>query len=297
MRIDDLEQSSNVEDRRGMGGVVKGGGLGIGAIIGLTLLGNVLGIDPRILIGGAEMVSRGTGSSQQQGRTGPAQDEMQVFVNRVLRSTEIVWSELYPRQAGTLNQRAQGQPYQPPRLVSFTQRTGTQCGVGEAAMGPFYCPPDATVYIDNAFFNEMRQRLGGGGQFAYAYVVAHEVGHHIQHKLGILNQVQQAKQRLNRLEQNRLQVRVELMADCLAGVWAHHFQTLGGVQRITQQDVDQALRTAAAIGDDSLQRGAGRPVQQESFTHGSAEQRMQWFSQGFQRGTMASCNTFQTART
>lgn len=288
MRLDDIEQSANVEDRRGMGGLVRTGGLGVGAVIGLTLLGNILGIDPRLLIGGAEVL---TGGRQQQasvqGRRGPAEDELQTFVNRVLRTTEIVWEREFPRQAGAINPQAEGQPYRPPRLVSFTQATPTRCGTGQSAMGPFYCPLDQTVYLDNGFFREMQRRLGGGGQFAYGYVIAHEVGHHIEHQLGILDRVNELKQRVGRKEANELSVRVELMADCLAGVWGFYNR-----DRLAPGEAEQAMRTASAIGDDNLQRGSGRPVQQETFTHGTSQQRVGWFMRGFRSGRMAECNTF-----
>ncbi len=283
MRDDDLRISTNVEDRRGMSGGAKGG-LGIGAVIVLTLIGWATGIDPSTLIGGAELVTGG-GQPQvaQQTRPGAPADEIGTFVARVLGETEDVWGQLLPQQAG--------RPYEKPVLVLFNGVTQSGCGTAQSAMGPFYCPIDRKLYLDTAFFQDMQRRMGGGGQFAYAYVVAHEVGHHIQNLVGLLPKVQQAEQTADKAAANGLSVRTELMADCLAGVWAktmnarHH--------NIDDNDLRQAVDTASAIGDDRLARQAGRAAVPDSFTHGSSQQRVQWLTTGFQQGTIQGCNTFQ----
>jgi predicted metalloprotease len=223
---------------------------------------------------------------QQQvstGPRGPIADDTGKFVARVLGSTEQVWSEVLPQQANVR--------YTKPQLVLFSGATRSSCGAAQAAMGPFYCPLDRKVYLDTAFFNEMQRRLGGGGDFAYAYVIAHEVGHHVQNLLGILPKVQEAQQRLPKREANALSVRVELMADCLAGVWANHSKD---AIHLDQNDIREAMTTASAIGDDALQKQAQGYAVPDSFTHGSSAQRQQWFNVGLQSGNVKTCNTFQS---
>lgn len=294
MRLDDIQEASNVEDRRGQGGFgggMPGGraGLGFGTIAVLTLAGWMLGIDPRILIGGAEIVSGGRSGpvvSRQSGppRQGSPQEEALFSeVRKVLQTTNDIFGQLMPQQAGVR--------YSEPRLVVFTQATRSGCGPADAGMGPFYCPPDQRVYIDLAFYEEMRRKLRADGDFARAYVIAHEVGHHIENILGILPKVQAAQQRLSRKEANALSVRVELMADCLAGVWGHHMQRQG---RLEPGDMEEGLRAASAIGDDTLQGRPGDLRHQESFTHGSSEQRMRWLQQGLRTGDIRQCDTFSS---
>ncbi|TCR61100.1 neutral zinc metallopeptidase [Bosea sp. BK604] len=291
MQWEDYRQSENLEDRRNGGGGFAGlpggrGGLGIGTMVVLGLVGWALGIDPRILIGGAEMLGVGRSSpptQESRPASGPPQDQMGRFVSAVLAQNEDVWTKVLPQQA---NKR-----YEAPRLVLFTRIDRSGCGTAQAAMGPFYCPEDRKVYLDLSFFQEMQRKLGGGGDFAYAYVIAHEVGHHIQNLLGILPKVNQMRQRISESESNALSVRVELQADCFAGVWAHNIQAMG---RIEQGDIDEAMRTASAIGDDRLQQASQGVVVPDSFTHGSSAQRTRWFMTGFRSGSLQSCNTFQT---
>lgn len=280
-------QSSNVEDRRGSGGVVGRGGLGIGTVIVLGLLGWALGIDPRLLIGGAEMVSRmrqGTQSPVVQPGT-PA-DNTGKFVSAILAGTETVWSEVLPQQKGIA--------YKKPMLVLYSGRTTSACGGAMAQMGPFYCPLDQKVYLDTSFFDDMKRRLGGGGDFAYAYVIAHEVGHHVQNLLGVLPKVQAAQQRAfsrgDTNQANQLSVRVELMADCLAGVWAANAENK--YRFLGPGDLDEAVRTAQAIGDDRLQKSAQGYTVPDSFTHGSSQQRVEWLNAGLKSGEIDTCNTF-----
>ncbi|MCA0423314.1 MAG: zinc metallopeptidase [Proteobacteria bacterium] len=294
MRLDDIEESTNVEDRRGQssggfgGGFGlpsrSGGGLGFGTLIILGIVAWVFGISPSILIGGAEMVNSTIGSrtSQQAPAPRPAggkSDADQQFVSRVLKSTETVFSEQLAKQ---LNVR-----YQPPRLVMFSGATRSACGSAQSAMGPFYCPLDKTVYLDTSFFAEMKNRLRAGGDFAYAYVIAHEVGHHVENQLGILPKVQEMQQRVGRKEANALSVRVELMADCLAGIWAHFNQT-----RLDMGDIEEALNAANQIGDDKLQKASQGYAVPDSFTHGSSAQRMEWFTRGYKSGQIRACDTF-----
>lgn len=287
MRWQDFRTSSNVEDRRGMG-MAGGGGLGIGAMVILGLVGWALGIDPRILIGGAEMMTGGGSGyqQQQQGRQGAPQDEMGRFVSAVLGNTEDVWKTVLPQQAN--------RQYQEPKLVLFTGQTRSGCGGAQSAMGPFYCPLDQTVYIDLSFFQEMQSRFRAGGDFAYAYVLAHEVGHHVENVLGILPRVQERQQQVSRTEGNQLSVRVELMADCLAGVWAHHSNQRW--QSLEQGDIEEAIRAAEAIGDDRLQKQSQGRVVPDSFTHGSSEQRMRWLTTGLKTGQVQACDTFRASR-
>jgi len=298
MRLDDMPESGNVEDRRGDGGGGFGGGgmpmgaggLGIGGILVLGIVGWALGIDPRILISGAEILTGGgqTTQYQQPSRptSAPVNDDMSRFVRQVLGSTEVQWKDIFQKD---------GQTYRAPRLVMFSGQTRSACGLAQSAMGPFYCPNDREVYLDTAFFNELERRFRGCSgkacQFSQAYVIAHEVGHHVQNLLGILPKVQEAQQRAaSKADSNRLQVRVELQADCFAGVWANHAEAQKSF--LDPGDVDAALQTASAIGDDTLQRKAQGTVVPESFTHGSAEQRKRWFMTGFKEGTVKACNTF-----
>ncbi|MBM1172638.1 KPN_02809 family neutral zinc metallopeptidase [Microvirga arabica] len=287
MRWQDFRTSSNVEDRRGMG-MAGGGGLGIGAMVILGLVGWALGIDPRILIGGAEMIAGGGSGyqQQQQGRQGAPQDEMGRFASAILGNTEDVWNTVLPQQAN--------RQYQAPKLVLFSGQTRSGCGGAQSAMGPFYCPLDQTIYIDLSFFQEMQSRFRAGGDFAYAYVLAHEVGHHVENVLGILPRVQERQQQVSRTEGNQLSVRVELMADCLAGVWAHHSNQRW--QSLEQGDIEEAIRAAEAIGDDRLQKQSQGRVVPDSFTHGSSEQRMRWLTTGLKTGQVQACDTFRASR-
>ena len=304
MKWEDFRQSDNIEDRRGEEGGGGGGGfsipmggggsggLGIGTIIVLGIIGYALGIDPRILIGGAEMVSGGRTQQVQQAparqqtassQRGSPNDQIGRFVSAVLAENEDVWSDVLPAQKGI--------KFVAPKLVMFDNQTQSGCGSAESAMGPFYCPVDRKIYLDTSFFNEMKQRFGGGGDFAYAYVISHEMGHHIENQLGILTKVQDAQQRAqSKAQANGLSVRIELMADCLAGVWAANADRKW--QILEKGDIDKAVATAQAIGDDKLQQASGRRVVPDSFTHGSAAQRTQWLQKGLDSGQIDSCNTF-----
>jgi predicted metalloprotease len=305
MRWDDFRRSDNVEDVREEGGggggggggfnlPIGGGGLGIGTIVVLGLLGWALGIDPSILIGGAEILTGGGSQYEQpldrQARPTPTRgapsDEAGQFVSAVLGSTEDTWTEIF---------RAGGQTYHPARLRIYSGQTPGCGGMAQAAMGPFYCPTDKRIYLDTSFFREIEQRFRGCSgkacQFSQAYVLAHEVGHHVQDELGILQKAQAAQQSAGgRAQTNRIQVRVELQADCFAGIWAN--QTEKKHPFIDPGDVDAALQTASAIGDDTLQRKAQGRVVPDSFTHGSAEQRKRWFMTGYQQGKVSACDTF-----
>lgn len=296
MRDDDLRASSNIDDRRGGSGMARGG-LGVGAVVVLTLLGWAFGIDPAVLIGGAEQATSGRapvvaeGAPAQPGaqpaaRAGAPDDEVGRFVARVLGETEDVWSRVLPEQTG--------RRYDPPVLVLFSAVTQSGCGAAQSAMGPFYCPLDRKLYLDTSFFQDMQRRMGGGGDFAYAYVIAHEVGHHLQNLVGVLPKVQSAQRETDQAAANALSVRTELMADCLAGVWANHMNERH--RNLDEGDLREATNTAAAIGDDRLARSGGRAAVQDSFTHGSSEQRVRWLMTGLRSGTIASCDTFQGAR-
>ncbi|WP_395666431.1 neutral zinc metallopeptidase [Methylocella sp.] len=290
MRWEDFRQSANVEDRRGdpqSAGMRGGGGLGLGAIVVLGLLGWMFGIDPRLVIGGAEMFNQATRGRQTQSEPQtPAKapsDEVGKFVSAVVAQNEDVWTDVLPKQTGV--------SYRPPRLVLYSGSTRSACGGASAAMGPFYCPNDQKVYLDTSFFRDMQRKLGGGGDFAYAYVISHEIGHHIQNLLGVLPKVQAAQARAgSKAQANALSVRVELMADCLAGVWAANAQKKYNI--LEPGDVEKAIRTAQAIGDDRLQGEAQGYVVPDSFTHGSAEQREQWLNTGLKTGDVNACNTF-----
>ena len=285
MKWEGNRESDNVEDRRGSGGgfpLPGGRGIGIGTIVIALLGGWLLGINPLTLLG----LLSGGGVPPAQVQQAPAQrppadDRLARFVSTVLADTEDVWHGVF-RQAGG--------SYQEPRLVLFRGATPTACGTGQAAMGPFYCPADQKVYIDLGFYETLQSRLGAPGDFAQAYVIAHEVGHHVQNLLGISAKVDQMRGRVSQAEYNRLSVRLELQADCFAGVWAHHAQNAR--QILEQGDVEEAMNAAAQIGDDALQRSSGGAVVPESFTHGTSAQRQRWFHAGMQQGSLKACDTF-----
>ena len=285
MKWEGNRESDNVEDRRGSGGgfpIPGGRGIGIGTIVIALLGGWLLGVNPLTLLG----LLSGGGVPPAQVQQAPAQrppadDRLARFVSTVLADTEDVWHGVF-RQAGG--------SYQEPRLVLFRGATPTACGTGQAAMGPFYCPADQKVYIDLGFYETLQSRLGAPGDFAQAYVIAHEVGHHVQNLLGISAKVDQMRGRVSQAEYNRLSVRLELQADCFAGVWAHHAQNAR--QILEQGDVEEAMNAAAQIGDDALQRSSGGAVGPESFTHGTSAQRQRWFHAGMQQGSLKACDTF-----
>ncbi len=271
--------SSNVEDRRGMGGGMAVGG-GLGALV-LGLLYMLLGGNPGDVTGGEPPPSNaGAPTTEQQ------TDAQSQWVSKVLRSTELTWGDLFQKM---------GRQYQEPRLVLFSGAYPSACGMGQAAMGPFYCPRDEKVYIDLTFYREMEERLHAPGEFARAYVIAHEVGHHVQNLLGISQQVQQAEQQAgSRAEANQYSVRLELQADCFAGVWANQARQRGELV-LEQGDVETALNAASAIGDDKLQQEAQGYVVPDSFTHGSSAQRVSWFRRGLDSGDVRQCDTFNSA--
>ena len=278
-------ESRNVEDRRGQGGRRLGGGgkIGIGTIV-LALIAMYFGIDPSVVLNTSEMVAPPAIESTQSGQPrSPAEDEMARFVSMVLADTEDTWGPIF---------KAGGAQYREPGMVLYTGATRSACGVGQAEMGPFYCPADGKVYLDLAFFDELGQRYGAQGDFAQAYVIAHEVGHHVQNLLGISDKVQQARQRVSEREANLLSVRLELQADCLSGVWANHAHR--SRQVLEAGDVEEGLAAASAVGDDRMQKQARGFAVPDSFTHGSAAQRVRWFRAGLESGELRACDTFST---
>ena len=285
MRWSDGRRSDNVEDRRGMGAPAVAGGVGVLGII-LAVVIALLGGDPTVIL---QQLSGGGGlgpdavvvQQPKGGSTGRAQDELADFVSVVLADTEDTWSDQFRRNGGR---------YVPPRLVIFDRVVASACGMAQGATGPFYCPSDEKVYIDLDFYRQLRRQLGAPGDFAQAYVIAHEVGHHVQHQLGIDQQVQKLQSRLPEAQANQLSVRLELQADCLAGVWAH--QTATQRRTLEEGDIEEALNVAARIGDDTLQRQSSGRVRPETFTHGSGAQRQRWFLTGLRSGDMNSCDTF-----
>jgi predicted metalloprotease len=284
MRIED--QSSNVEDRRGQsfGGHRGLFGGGIGVII-LVIIGMFFGIDPRVILGLAGTVETVQNAQAPQTPSGPAKaptDELGRFVSGVLADTEKTWGTLF---------RQLGRNYAEPGLVIFERATPTACGTGQTAMGPFYCPLDSKVYIDLAFYQLLRDRFRAPGDFAQAYVISHEVGHHVQNQLGIMQKMDGFRKRMTESQYNALSVRLELQADCFAGVWAHHAQNRNLLEA---GDVEEAMRAAAAIGDDTIQRRTQGAIVPESFTHGTSEQRMRWFMTGMKSGQISACNTFES---
>lgn len=295
-------QSSNIEDRRGAGGGFgglgrgslgggrmripvglprtgrSGGGLGIGAIVVILLIAWFLGINPMSLLDSGSRV--GFDTTQQSGDTGTPDDEAGQFVAAVLADTEDTWTEVFA---------AGGRDYPEPTLVLFSGSTSSACGFASAATGPFYCPGDQKVYIDLAFYRELRTRFEAPGDFAEAYVIAHEIGHHVQNVLGILPKVNATRQRSGEAESNQLSIRLELQADCLAGIWANSAESRG---ILDVGDIEEALNAASQIGDDAIQRRTQGYVVPESFNHGTSEQRVRWFRRGYQQGDLNSCDTF-----
>jgi predicted metalloprotease len=283
MEYENMPESSNIEDRRGQGGgMVGAGGLGLVGIIVVFAISYFTGISPQVLISGAEMMGVGQQSAPPQTAPVDPNDPTRKFLARVVGGTEAVWSEVLPAQTGV--------QYQPATLVIYDGATRSGCGGAQAAMGPFYCPIDKKVYLDTSFFRDMKTKYGGGGDFAYSYVVAHEIGHHVQDLLGILDKVDDLKQQVSQTQANALSVRIELQADCLAGVWAYHANEKWRI--LDPGDVEKALATAQAIGDDRLQTAARGYAVPDSFTHGSSAQRQKWLTAGLQSGQISACNTF-----
>ena len=282
-------RSDNIDDRRGERGIPGAvGRVGVGGGLGLILLvlaASYFGIDPTVLLEGMGGLGSGPGPAvSTQRQPTPADDEMKAFMSVVLADTEDTWGALFAQS---------GQEYEEPTLVLYSGAVSSACGFGQAAMGPFYCPPDQRVYIDLSFYDDLRQRYGAPGDFAQAYVLAHEIGHHVQNLLGISDKVQAARQRAGEVAGNALSVRLELQADCFAGLWAYHANR--SRQILETGDVEEALTAASAIGDDRLQRRSSGYVTPDSFTHGSSAQRTRWFRRGLDSGKFASCDTFNAA--
>jgi len=289
MKWEGNRESDNVEDARdsggGGGGFSFGGGrgIGLGTVAIAVVAGWIFGINPLTVLG---LLSGGGPAPQEQqapAHRPPADDKMAKFVSVVLADTEDVWRPQFKQRGGT---------YQEPKLVLFRGSVPTACGQGQSAMGPFYCPGDQKVYIDLGFYETMRTRLGAPGDFAQAYVIAHEVGHHVQNLMGITGKVDGMRGRVSEAQQNALSVRLELQADCFAGIWAHDAQSAR--QILEQGDLEEALNAASQIGDDTLQRKSRGTVQPETFTHGTSAQRVTWFKKGLQTGSVEQCNTFET---
>ena len=296
MRWDQFRRSDNVEDTRGQGGFPGGaggaGGLGIGTIVVLGLIGWALGIDPRVLIQGAQDLNgtpRSQSETQRPVTPGTPSDRVGQFVAAIVGDTEDRWSEIFAQG---------GRTYSPPKLRLFSGAVESACGFARAASGPFYCPKDRHVYLDTSFFDELEKRFRGcqgkACEFAEAYVIAHEVGHHVQNLLGVLPKATEIQQSSDKASANRVQVMIELQADCFAGIWANHSQAKWKL--IEPGDVEAALQTAAAIGDDRLQQQSRGYIVPDSFTHGSSAQRARWFSNGLKSGAVSSCNTFEAAQ-
>jgi predicted metalloprotease len=282
MRWNEERESTNVEDRRGIsrGGMAVGGGLGSIALIVLAL---IFGVDPSQLLNSApDGGSGGAAPVTQTGRTGPQNDQAKHFVSLVLADTERVWHDIF---------RQSGRDYREPRLVLFDGQVDSACGAAGAAVGPFYCPGDERVYIDLSFYDELKSRFHAPGDFAQAYVIAHEVGHHVQNLLGTSDKVTALQNRGGQGQANQLSVRLELQADCYAGVWGFYEQQRGIIE---PGDLDEALNAATAIGDDRLQKESQGYVVPDSFTHGSSAQRVRWFRRGFDTGDFRQCDTFNT---
>jgi predicted metalloprotease len=291
MRLGGRRTSSNIERGGGGGGGFSfgggggfpmggGGGLGCGGIILVIIIAVVFGVNPLQLLGGGEVLAPSGTSTTAPSATGDAalRDETDRFVSQVLASTEDRWAEIF---------KAQGETYTPATLVFYDRSGRSGCGLADAAMGPFYCPADGRIYLDTTFFDELRQRFGAPGDFAQAYVIAHEVGHHIQALTGTAEQVRRLQARASEAEGNALQVKMELQADCYAGVWANREKAI-----LEPGDIEEGMRAAGAIGDDTLQQAAGRRPVPESFTHGTSAERMSWLKRGLDTGDPARCDTF-----
>lgn len=276
MKLDGRRESDNVEDRRG--GLGAKGSIGIGTVV-IALIAWYFGIDPQTVLDAAQVVS--PPESRQPAAQDAPRDEHSVFVSRVLASTEDTWEAVF---------REGDSHYRRPTLVLYSGTTASACGTGQAAMGPFYCPGDEKVYIDLAFYRDLRDRFKAPGDFAQAYVIAHEVGHHVQKLLGISAKVDAARGRVSEAQFNRLSVRTELQADCFAGMWAHRAQRERDL--LEPGDLEEGLGAAAAIGDDRLQRQSGGTIVPDAFTHGSSAQRVRWFRAGFDTGSLKACDTF-----
>ncbi|MEO0829450.1 MAG: neutral zinc metallopeptidase [Pseudomonadota bacterium] len=281
MRLRNIRRSSNVIDARGRrsgGGGGRGGGLGVVGLLIVLAVGWYTGIDVRPLLG-----VDGRSVSSTPAPRSPGEDRAADFASRVLTTTEAVWADVFSKQLG--------EAYQPPELVLFTGNVQSACGGGSAAMGPFYCPADRRAYLDLSFFDTLANRLGAEGDFAAAYVIGHEVAHHVQNVLGVMRQTAVARAKASPRQANEISVRTELQADCLAGIWAGRLDGL-----LEPGDVQEALNAARQIGDDTLARNAGRAVQPHTFTHGSSDQRERWFARGYKSGLLADCDTFSATR-
>lgn len=285
MRWRDGRRSDNVEDRRGMratGGQKVGGGIGV---IILALIAMYFGVDPAIVLDQGAPTGMSGGDSVVVSPRSPEEDVLADFVSVVLADTEDVWHDIF---------RQMGREYREPRLVLFTDAVESACGYAQAAVGPFYCPSDQSVYIDLGFYRDLKLRHQVPGDFAQAYVIAHEVGHHVQKLLGILDQVNNLRRRVSEVEANQLLVRLELQADCMAGLWANHAHRARQV--LEEGDIEEALNAASAIGDDRLQRQSRGYVSPDSFTHGTSAQRVEWFTRGARTGELSQCDTFAAGR-
>ncbi len=282
MRWQGRRQSSNVDDRRGMGSMGRKGSIGCGGLIVILLISWLLGGNPLELLQNVEMASPQTTSQSYQPTA--EEDELAAFVKVVLADTEDVWNKVFMEEFG--------EDYPEPTLVLFSGSVQSACGLASAATGPFYCPPDQRVYIDLSFYDDLKNKFGAPGDFAMAYVVAHEVGHHVQNLLGYTDKVHQMRGRLSDREYNQLSVRLELQADFLAGYWANHAQEMNDI--LERGDIGEALNAANAIGDDRLQRQSQGRVVPDAFTHGTSEQRMRWFRRGFETGDLSQGDTFNT---
>lgn len=299
MRWRGRRESQNIEDRRGQRRVrARRGGIGLGGLLLILGVSWLLGVDPLMMLQGVEQAQVSVNSGDPGGLSfpetppgpspasgTPREDDMKKFVSVVLADTEMMWQAAFGQA---------GQTYQEPTLVLFTGSVRSACGLGQAAMGPFYCPADQKVYIDLSFYDDLRAQFGAPGDFAQAYVIAHEVGHHVQNLLGLSAKVQELRQRSSEVESNRLSVLLELHADCLAGVWAYDADN---VRKLLEHgDVEEGLRAAAAIGDDRLQQQSRGYVTPDSFTHGSSEQRVKWFRTGLETGDVGACDTFSAVQ-
>ena len=285
MRWRGRRQSDNIEDRRGLR-VGRTAGIGGIGLVAVYLIGLYFGVDPSVLLGGVQTTQLGTesGSSEPPYRETATETERRQQIAVVLADTEDVWGAVMADLRGS---------YRVPKLVLFSGAVDSGCGFADATSGPFYCPADENVFIDLSFFDELDRRLGAGGDFAQAYVVAHEVGHHVQNLLGTSARIQELRQRVDEIEANQLNVRLELQADCYAGLWARHAEQTAAI--LEPGDIEEALGAVSAVGDDRLQRRAGGQVVPDSFTHGTSEQRVRWFRNGFDTGTLEVCDSFREA--